>query len=319
MLKYTTHRVLLALPTLLLVITIVFVAVRILPTDIADLLVADSTSTRGASEELKASIRRDLHLDRPIPVQLGFYILDLAQGDMGTSAYDRKPVATKIRNALPVTLELALLAMTMSTAVAIMVGVMSALRQDTWYDYVIRLFAIFADAAPAFWIGTLAVVLPVMFWSYFPPLFFVPLFENPLENARQFIVPAIILASNLLGSVARMVRSSMLEVLRQDYIRTAYAKGLTSRAVIQRHALRNGFIPVLTFLGLQLSNLLGGTVIIESIFTLPGLGTLTISAVNAKDYQVIQGCVLFFGSTVVIVNLLVDLSYGLIDPRLRHS
>lgn len=319
MMMYTARRILLAIPTLLLVIVIVFTAIRVVPTDIADLMVADSTSSTGSTEEVKAAIRRELHLDEPIPVQLGYYIVNLVQGDMGTSAYDRKPVATKIVDALPVTLELTVLAMTLSTALAVVIGVISALRQDTWYDYTIRLVTIFTFAAPVFWIGTLAVVLPAMWWNYFPPLFFVSFFENPIANLQQFMLPAIVLASNLLGSVARMVRSSMLEVLRQDYIRTAYAKGLTARVVIQRHALRNGFIPVLTFIGLQLSNLLGGTVIIESIFALPGLGTLTISAVSTKDYTVIQGCVLFFGMTVVLVNLLVDLSYGLIDPRLRHS
>lgn len=318
MLLYVTRRLLLAIPTLFLVILIVFTAVRVVPTDIADLLVAGSNSSTGSSEEFKASIRKELHLDKPLPIQLGYYLVNLVQGDIGRSAYDQKPVATKIRQALPVTLEMAALSITMSTVLAIAIGVMSALRQDTFYDYGIRLLTIFAFAAPVFWIGTLAIVLPAR-WGYFPPLFFVSFFEDPLANLQQFMVPAAVLAMNLMGSVSRMVRSSMLEVLRQDYIRTAYAKGLATRVVITRHALRNGFIPVLTFLALQLSNLLGGSVIIESIFALPGVGTLTVSAIATKDYTVIQGCVLFFGCIVVLVNLLVDLSYGFIDPRLRRS
>lgn len=163
------------------------------------------------------------------------------------------------------------------------------------------------------------MIIPAIFWNYSPPLFVVPFLRDPWVNMQQFLIPAVVLALNLLGSVARMVRSSMLEVLRQDYIRTAYAKGLTTRVVVQRHALRNGLIPVLTFIGLQLSNLPGGAAIIESVFALPGLGTLTVSSVAAKDYPVIQGCVLFFGVVVVFVNLLVDLSYGLIDPRLRRA
>lgn len=317
MLRYAAHRLLLAIPTLFLVVLIVFTAIRVVPTDIADLLV--DAGGAGGSVATKENIRKQFHLDKPIPVQLGIYVADLLRGDMGVSAYDRKPVTAKITGALPVTIELTLLAMVMSTALAIAVGVMSALRQNTLFDYAMRLVTIFAYAAPVFWIGTLAIIVPAALWNYFPPLFFVPFFDDPLENLRQFLLPAVVLAVGLIGSVARMVRSSMLEVLRQDYIRTAYAKGLTSRVVIQRHALRNGFIPVLTFIGLQLSNLLGGTVIIESIFALAGLGTLTISAVTNKDYPVIQGTVLFFASLVVLVNLLVDLSYGLIDPRLRRS
>ncbi|MGE3857382.1 MAG: ABC transporter permease [Dehalococcoidia bacterium] len=318
MLMYVTRRLLLAIPTLFLVILIVFTAVRVVPTDIADLLVADSTSSTGNTEAVKAAIRKELHLDRPIPIQLGYYLLNMAKGDIGRSAYDTKPVATKIYDALPVTLEVAFLAMTLSTVMAIGIGVLSALRQDTFYDYGIRLLTIFAFAAPVFWIGTLAIVLPAR-WGYFPPLFFVSFLDDPIANLQQFLMPAAVLAMNLMGSVARMVRSSMLEVLRQDYIRTAYAKGLQTRVVITRHALRNGFIPVLTFLALQLSNLLGGSVIIESIFALPGVGTLTVNAISTKDYTVIQGCVLFFGCIVVVMNLLVDVSYGFIDPRLRRS
>ena len=319
MLIYVTRRLLLAIPTLFLVVLIVFTAVRVVPTDIADLLVSGgSTSSTGQSEAVKAAIRKELHLDQPIPVQLGYYLVNMVKGDIGRSAYDQKPVAKKIYDALPVTIEMAVLAMSLSTVLAIAIGVMSALRQDTFYDYAIRLLTIFAFAAPVFWVGTLAIVLPAR-WGYFPPLFFVPFLQDPLSNLQQFLVPATVLAMNLMGSVSRMVRSSMLEVLRQDYIRTAYAKGLQTRVVITRHALRNGFIPVLTFLALQLSNLLGGSVIVESIFALPGVGTLTVSAIATKDYTVIQGCVLFFGCIVVVMNLLVDLSYGLIDPRLRRG
>lgn len=315
--RYAAQRILLVIPTLFLVVVIVFTAIRVVPTDIADLLV--DAGGAGGSVATKESIRAQFHLDKPIPVQLGIYIADLLRGDMGSSAYDRQPVTKKIAGALPVTIELTLLSMVMSTALAIVFGVVSALRQDTWYDYTIRLLTIFAYAAPVFWIGTLTIIVPAALWNYFPPLFFVPFSKDPLSNLRQFLLPAVVLAFGLIGSVARMVRSSMLEVLRQDYIRTAYAKGLTSRVVIQRHALRNGFIPVLTFIGLQLSNLLGGTVIIESIFALPGFGSLTISAVTNKDYPVIQGAVLFFAFLVILVNLVVDLSYGIIDPRVRRS
>jgi len=314
---FVTRRMLMAIPTLFLVVLIVFTAVRVVPTDIADLLVAESTTTQGNSEAMKAQIRKELYLDRALPVQFVFYTTSLLKGDIGRSAYDQKPVASKIREALPVTMEMALLAITLSTSMALVIGIMSALRQDTFYDYGIRVVTTFAFAAPVFWIGTLAIVLPAR-WGYFPPLFFAPFLENPIANLQQFLVPATVVALNLMGSVSRMVRSSMLEVLRQDYIRTAYAKGLQTKVVIMRHALRNGFIPVLTFLGLQLSNLLGGSVIIESVFALPGVGTLTINAIRTKDYQVIQGCVLFFGAIVVFMNLAVDVAYGFIDPRMRR-
>lgn len=317
MLQYATARLLLAIPTLLLLVTLVFTAVRSLPTDIADIMVTQGGTV--AADQSKEAIRKELALDKPFPVQLGLYIGKLIRGDLGRSAYDQKPVSGKIGDALPVTLELALLSIVMSTATAIVIGVLSALRQDTWYDYAIRLVTIFAFAAPVFWVGTLAIIVPAILWNYSPPLFVVRFMQDPWVNLQQFLLPAVVLALNLLGSVARMVRSSMLEVLRQDYIRTAYAKGLNTRVVVQRHALRNGLIPVLTFIGLQLSNLLGGAAIIESVFALPGLGTLTVSAVSFKDYPVIQGCVLFFGTIVVLVNLLVDLSYGVIDPRLRRS
>ena len=318
MAKYATRRLLLALPTLALVVTIIFTIIRVVPkTDIADLIV-EGGGTGGAAVT-KDAIRKQLNLDKPLPAQLALYFADLVKGNMGSSAYDRKPVASKIVAALPITIEVTILSVVLSTATAIVIGVISAIKQDTLTDYVVRILTILAFAAPVFWVGTLAIIMPANWWNYFPPLFYVSFYQDPIANLRQFMVPSVVLALGLMGSVARMVRSSMLEVMRQDYIRTAYAKGLKQRTVIQRHALKNGFIPVLTFIGLQVSNLLGGTVIVESIFALPGLGTLTISSVTTKDYPVIQGTVLVFGVFVVLVNLIVDLSYGLVDPRLRRS
>jgi peptide/nickel transport system permease protein len=317
MAQYVIRRLLLAVPTLLLVVAIVFLSMRILPTDIADLIV-DNAGV-GGSAYTKTAIRQQLNLDKPVLVQLGLYVGNLARGDMGHSAYDRKPVLKKVGTAFPITLELTIIAMVLSTVAAIVIGVLSAVKQDTPLDYVLRVFSILAFSAPVFWIGTIAIIFPAVWWHYFPPLFYVPFQQNPSENLRQFIVPSLVLAFSLSGSVARIVRSSMLEVLRQDYVRTARAKGLRERVIIGRHALRNGFIPVLTFLGLQLAVLLGGTVIIESIFALPGLGSLTLSAVLTKDYPVIQGSVLIFAAIVVLVNLVVDLSYGVLDPRLRGN
>jgi peptide/nickel transport system permease protein len=317
MAQYLVRRFLLLIPTLLLVVVIVFLSMRILPTDIADLIV-DNAGV-GGSAYTKDAIREQLNLDEPLAVQLGLYVGNLARGDLGNSAYDRKPVLEKIVEAFPVTLELALLAMSMSACTAVVIGVLSAIRQDTLLDYTLRVLSILAFSAPVFWVGTMAVIFPAIWWGYFPPLFYVPFQDDPVQNLRQFIVPAIVLAISLAGTVARMVRSSMLEVLRQDYVRTARAKGLRERIVISRHALRNGFVPVLTLLGLQLAVLLGGTVIVESIFALPGLGSLTINAVLTKDYPMIQGSVLVFAAMVALVNLAVDVGYGFLDPRLRRG
>ncbi len=252
-------------------------------------------------------------------VQLGLYYKQLAQGDLGHSAYDRKPVLGKIETAFPITLELTTLAMLFSTVTAILIGVLSAMFQDSVLDYALRILSILAFAAPVFWIATMVVIFPAIWWNYLPPIFYVPFRKDPVQNLHQFVVPSLVLAFALMGSVARMVRSSMLEVLRQDYVRTARAKGLATWVVISRHALRNGFIPVLTFLGLQLAVLLGGTVIIEQVFALPGLGSLAIRAVQSKDYPLIEASVLVFSGVVILVNLAVDLSYGFLDPRLRHA
>jgi peptide/nickel transport system permease protein len=314
--QYLIRRVLLIVPTMLFVVAIVFLAMRILPTDIADLIV--NNAGVGGAAYSKQAIRQQLNLDKPLAVQLALYTEHLLHGDLGRSAYNRKPVIEEIGQAFPVTLELTILAMSISTCLAILVGVTSAVKQDTLIDYVVRVSSILAFSAPVFWVATILIVFPAVWWHYFPPIFYIPFLQDPLQNLQQFIVPAIALALALFGSVARLVRSSLLEVLRQDYVRTAWAKGLSSRTVLVRHALKNALIPVVTFLGLQLSALLGGTVLIESIFGLPGLGSLTINAVNTKDYPVVQGTTLVFAAIVALVNLATDISYGLIDPRLKR-
>jgi len=307
----------LIVPTLILVTLVVFIAIRILPTDIADLIVAEGGV--GGSAVTKDAIRAQLKLDQPLPIQYLYFVRDVANGSLGYSAYDRKPVSSKIRDAMPVTLQLASMSIVISWFLALGIGIISALRQDTPVDYTIRVASILSFSAPIFWTGTLLVIFPAIWWHYFPPILFVPFISNPTENLRQFFLPALTLGIYLSGSVARMVRSSMLEVLRQDYIRTARAKGLRDRLVITRHSLKNALIPVITFSGLQLAGLLGGTVIVESIFALPGMGRLTIDAVFEKDYPLIQGNVLFFAFIVVFINLIVDLTYGWLDPRIRYS
>jgi peptide/nickel transport system permease protein len=220
---------------------------------------------------------------------------------------------------MPVTAELGLLAMLIGLAIAIPIGVISAVRQDTWSDYVGRSVAIGLLAIPAFWLGTLVITLPSVWWGWTPPLRYTRLLDDPLKNLGHVMIPAFILGLGLSGTLMRLTRAQMLEVLRQDFVRTAAAKGLAERAVVMRHALKNAFIPVLTLLGLQVSILVGGTVVLESVFVLPGMGRYLLEAVQYRDYPVIQGLNLIFATVIILANLIVDLLYGWLDPRVRYQ
>jgi peptide/nickel transport system permease protein len=220
---------------------------------------------------------------------------------------------------IPVTLELGLLALLISAGIAIPIGVLSASRQDTWADYVSRSAAIGLLAIPGFWLGTLVITLPSVWWSWTPPLRYTRLFDDPAKNLLNVIVPALILGLGLSGGLMRLIRTQMLEVLRQDFMRTAAAKGLAEHSIVVRHALKNAFIPALTAIGLQLSLLISGTVVLESIFVLPGMGRYLLESVQARDYPAIQALNLLFATVIVLANLLVDLMYGWLDPRVRYS
>jgi peptide/nickel transport system permease protein len=317
MFGYVVNRLALMVPTLVFALAIVFFGMRILPTDIADLIVENAPF--GGAAFTKTVIRRQLNLDKPLIVQFGAFLLQLGRGDLGTSAYDRRPVSERISTALPPTLELTFLSMTIAIVVALIAGITSAVYQDSVLDLVVRVFSILTFAAPLFWIGTMVIVFPAIWWRYFPPLFYQSLFQSPRDNLREFLPPALVLGLTAAGYVARMVRSSLLEVLRHDYVRTARAKGLSEAVVLTRHALRNSFTSVVSFLGLQLTTLLGGVVIVETIFAMPGLGSLVLTAVTTKDYPVIQGAVLVLAVIVLLVNLAVDLSYAFVDPRIRYQ
>jgi peptide/nickel transport system permease protein len=243
----------------------------------------------------------------------------LLTGDWGTTLISKRSVWDEIKTRIPVTLELTLLATTFAFIIALPIGIISAVRQDSITDYILRVLSIGWLSIPSFWLGTMLIVFPAQWWGYTPPVGYVDLWEDPLKNLEQLYLPAISLGLALSASLARVTRSAMLEVLRQDYIRTSRAKGLGERLVILRHALRNAMIPVVTLFGLQVGVLLGGTVVLESIFSLPGLGLLTFNAVTVKDYPQVQGLVLFFATVLVTVNLLVDLSYAWFDPRIRYG
>ena len=313
--RYLLRRLLLLVPTLLGVSIVVFVLVRLLPGDAVALQLQDARAS--AADE--AALRSQLGLDRPIYLQYVDWLGTLLRGDLGHSFRSHQPVVQELANRLPVTAELGLLALVIAAAVATTVGVISAVRQDTWADYVARSAAIGLLAVPGFWLGTLVVTLPSVWWHWTPPLRYVRLSEDPTRNLGIVIIPAVILGLGLSGGLMRLVRTQMLEVLRQDFIRTAAAKGLAEHSVVVRHALKNAFIPALTVLGLQVAVLVSGTVVLESIFVLPGMGRYLLESVQARDYPAIQGLNLIFATVIVLTNLLVDLLYGWLDPRVRYS
>jgi peptide/nickel transport system permease protein len=312
---YLMRRLALLVPTLLGVSIVVFVLVRLLPGDAVALQLQDARST--AADE--AALRSQLGIDRPIFVQYVDWLGSLARADLGHSFRTHQPVVEELAGRLPVTAELGVLALLIATVVAVAVGVTSAVKQDTWADYAARSAAIGLLAIPGFWLGMLVVTLPSVWWHWTPPLRYVRLTEDPVKNLSIIVIPAVILGLGLSGGLMRLVRTQMLEVLRQDFIRTASAKGLAEYTVVIHHALKNAFIPALTVLGLQVALLVSGTVVLESIFVLPGMGRYLLESVQARDYPSIQGLNLIFAVVIVFTNLLVDLLYGWLDPRVRYS
>ncbi len=314
--RYVIRRLLLLFPVLLGVAAVIFFSIRLVPGD------AVSAQLQGAlnpSKEEIARMRADLGLDKPAGQQFFVWLGRVVKGDLGDSFYTRKPVVNEIKNAIPVTVELAVMAMVIGIVIAIPLGVLSAVRQDSWVDYVSRLFSVGGLSVPDFVLGTIILIMPAVWFGYLPPLSYIPFMDDPLRNLQQFILPSAALGLRLSATTMRMTRSSMLEVLRQDYIRTAWAKGLKGRVVIMRHALKNAMIAPITIIGAQFGFLLGGTVVIEQVFGLPGLGRLTLNAIFFRDYPQIQANVLLLATAFVIVNLLVDLSYGWFDPRIRYG
>lgn len=314
--RYIAKRLLLTIPTLIGVTLIVYGLIRFIPGDPVTVQLGD---TGRASEEDIERIKDTLGLNDPWYEGYGDWVWGVARGDFGESLWTGREVRGDILDRLPVTLELAGLAVLFSMLIAVPGGIISAARQDGAADYSIRVLSILGLSIPGFWLGTLMFVLPPRWFDWTPPIIYHEFIDDPIANLQQFWLPAIILGLALAASTMRITRSAMLEVLRQDYIRTAWAKGLRERSVIIRHALKNAMIPVITLVGLQFSVLLGGTVIIEQIFSLPGLGRLTLEAITQRDYPVIQGTVLFIATIFVLMNLLIDLSYAWLDPRIRFS
>ena len=312
---YILRRLLALIPTLIFASIIVFTTVRLIPGDIIDMMLSQNDIS--ASKMDREALMATLGLDKPMWTQYLSWVGNLFKGDMGNSLWQSTPVTERLAQRIPVTFELGVLAILIGLLIALPVGVYSAIRQDTAGDYIARSFSILLLAIPSFWLGTMVVVIPSILWGWSPEVSYIPFWEDPWGNLKQMLVPAAVLGAALSAVTMRMTRTMMLEVLRQDYIRTATAKGLPERVVVFRHALRNALIPVVTLIGLQAPLVIGGAVIIEQIFGIPGMGTLLLEAVSQRDYPVITGVFLVVGLAVMLINLLVDLSYGLLDPRVR--
>ena len=316
MYKYVIRRLLFALPVLLLSSLIVFGLMRVMP---GDALVALMGESGNVGQRELAKLRTDLGLDRPYHEQYLIWVWQMVSLNPGDSIFTNEPIAVALKKSIPVTLELATLAMVLGLVIAIPIGVLSATRQDTPSDYVGRVVAVSGLSLPDFWLGTLVITFAAIWFHWIPPIGYVTFWESPWRNLQQFLLPAAVLGFRLSAATMRMTRSTVLEVLREDYVRTAWAKGLEGRIVVYKHALKNALIPVVTIVGGQMATLLAGAVVVETIFALPGMGRLTVEAILFRDYPVVQTNVMLVAATLVTLNLLVDLSYAWLDPRIRYG
>jgi len=313
--SYIARRIVQGLLVLWLVSFAVFSLVRILPGD--TVLMQLDAAAAPTPEQLERA-RQELGLDRPFLEQYRTWLAGVVHGDLGRSLVTRRPVTQELGKRISLTSHLAVMSMIVALVIALPIGVLAAVRQDTPADYAGRLGAILGLSLPDFWLATVTITFLAIWFHWIPPIGFAPIWQDPARNLSQLLIPALIIGARLAAVSMRMTRSSLLEVLRQDYVVTARAKGARERTVIIRHALKNAFIPVVTIIGQQFSVLLGGTVIVEFIFLQPGVGSLLLDAVLLRDYTVIQGAVLFFAAVIVAMNLLVDLSYSWLDPRIRY-
>ncbi len=314
--RYITQRLMIALVTLLGLTLIVFTFLRAIPGDAAILVLgADASSS---PEQVKA-LRREMGLEDPLPVQYARWLGGVVRGDLEKSLFTGHAVTTEIRGRISTTGELALLALLLGATIGIPVGTLAAVQRGRWADGAVRAISILGLAVPNFWLGTMVVVFGARWFGWIPPVAHVDFWRDPVANVQQFAVPALVVGAGLAASLSRMTRSAVLEVLREDYVRTAHAKGLAGRTVLLRHTLRTSLIPIITLFGIQVGVVIAGTVVVENVFNLPGLGRLILDSISRKDFPLVQGIILLYGTLVVLINLLVDLTYGLVDPRIRVS
>lgn len=319
MTKYILNRLLIAVPTLIGITILIFLAMRVLPGDPLAIIMSESTGSYVLSEEELAAARASLGLDKPLYLQYLEWMGEVARGDLGSSFWTKEPISALILRRGPITMQIALMAVIFSWLVGVPLGMLSAMWRNTLFDYLSRLGITVFIAVPSFWIGLLIILFTVLVFTWRPPLSIVQLWEDPVTNLSMTLLPAFALGLGLAAGQARMTRSSALEVLYEDYVRTARAKGLGNQAVIWRHVFRNALLPVITTSGLALGGLLGGAVSVERAFGVPGLGTLLVQALADRDWMMIQNLVLLYGVIFAVINLLVDLSYAWFDPRIRYD
>jgi peptide/nickel transport system permease protein len=304
------------IPTLFGITLLVFMLTRFTPQDTVDLLVGEIGYQ---DEALKQKLRDELGLSSSVVKQYWNWITDVLRGDLGSSWYSGRSLSEELRNRVPVSMELGVLALGLSIVIGIPIGVISALKQDTVIDYATRGLAILLLAVPSFWLAIMVLIIGSRYFQWAPPVAYTAPWKDLLNNLYILLTPAVILGIGLSGTKMRLMRAQMLEVLRQDYIRTARAKGLAETAVMIRHASKNALIPVVTVIGLQIPILIAGSVILENIFLLPGIGRYLVDSATRSDFPILQGLTLIIATVIVVSNLLVDLSYAFLDPRVRYS
>jgi peptide/nickel transport system permease protein len=317
MLTFLIRRLFFVIPTLIGVAILVFFLIRVMPGDVVVVkLRADGAPV---TEETIEAERKRLGLDKPLYAQFQEYIVGLAHGDLGKSLWTDQPVLKEIAIRFPVSLQVALMATIIAVLISVPLGTLSAIYRDTWIDYTVRIFAVAGLAVPSFWLGMLLILALLSLFNWLPQIGYVPIWEDPITNLSALIWPALAVGYRYAAVATRMMRSALLEVLREDYIRTARAKGLWQKLITRRHAMRNALLPVVTVIGLEFAFLIGGLVVTEQVFNLNGIGKLFVDATTRGDFALIQGLVLLIAVIFILVNLLVDLLYGLLDPRIRLS
>ena len=320
MYSYITRRVLLFIPIILLAAMLVFALFWIVPGDAAMMILTGEEGDGGkVTQQDLDRLKHELGLDRPVYIQYGEWLWNILKGDFGDSVWYGTPVLDDLKDRFFITLELAMLAIILAFIAAVPLGILSAVKQDSFLDHISRMLALVGIALPTFWLGILVIYALAYFVGWLPPLGYATLWGDPLTNMQQLIFPALVLAFHDIAFTARVARSAMLEVMREDYKRTARSKGLREWTVVGRHALKNALLPVITVSGYQFGRLLGGTIIIESVFVIPGVGRYLIDAIIHRDFMVVQGVVLMAAAVVLALNLVIDLLYGVLDPRIRYS
>ena len=317
--SFILRRILLMLPTIIGATMVVFLIMRVVPGDIALLLLMGDTGSGDVDPRSLAQLREELGLNKSLPVQYLDWLTAIPLGDFGDSLLTRRPIITEVGRRFPITMQLGLMSIIFGFAFGLPLGIISALKQNSWADQLSRFTSIIFLAFPSFWLGLIVILVGLRVFEWIPPIGYNLLWKDPASNLVQLLFPSLIIGSHLMAIVARMTRSTMLEVMREDYIRTARAKGLAEPTVIVRHAMKNSMIPVITIVSLWFGSLLGGTVVMETVFSIPGLGLYLIESITLRDYTVTQALVFLLAAGFVIINLLVDLLYGWLDPRISHA